>query len=138
MNAKVKSIFNHDQQLAPVSKVDEFGRVKGVTVNNDEQSVVAQAAHITPCQVGDTVLLTHTPQGFIVTGLLANEDQAPAALIKNSQGHITIEAQQSISLQTAKGTIEVFADGTIVLEGRDITANSEQDLTLAGWPIRLN
>ena len=138
MNAKVKSIFNHDQQLAPVSKVDEFGRVKGVTVNNDEQSVVAQAAHITPCQVGDTVLLTHTGQGFIVTGLLANEDQAPAAFIQNSQGHIVIEAQQSISLQTAKGTIEVFADGTIVLEGRDITANSEQDLTLAGWPIRLN
>ncbi|MBB1403308.1 hypothetical protein [Pseudoalteromonas sp. SG45-1] len=138
MNAKVKSIFNHDQQLAPVSKVDEFGRVKSVTINNDEHSVVAQAAHITPCQVGDTVLLTHTAQGFIATGLLASEGQVPAALIKNSQGHITIEAQQSISLQTAKGTIEVFADGTIVLEGRDITANSEQDLTLAGWPIRLN
>ena len=138
MTAKVKSIFNHDQQLAPVSKVDEFGRVKGVTINNNEHSVVAQAAHITPCKVNDTVMLSHTAQGFVVTGLIANEQQAPAALIKNSQGHITIEAQQSISLQTAKGTIEIFADGTIVLEGKDITANSEQDLTLAGWPIRLN
>lgn len=138
MSAQVKSIFNDQQILALVNCVDRLGKVKAVLINNVAHEIIAQAAHITPCKTNDTVLLTHTSQGFVVTAVLASEDQAPAALIKNSEGHITIEAQQSITLQTAKGLIEIFADGTIVLEGQDISANSEQDLTLAGWPIRLN
>ncbi|MBB1335265.1 MULTISPECIES: hypothetical protein [unclassified Pseudoalteromonas] len=138
MSAQIQSIFNHDQHLACVSRVDSFGRVKAVLINNVEHQVIAQGAHVSIAEVGANVLLVHSAQGFIVTALLAQADQVPAAQINNSQGHIVIEAQQSISLQTAKGSVEVYADGTIVLEGQDITANSEQDLTLAGWPIRLN
>ncbi|MDQ9090414.1 hypothetical protein RC083_02265 [Pseudoalteromonas haloplanktis] len=138
MSAHIQSIFKHDQHLATVSGIDSFGRIKAVVINDIEYSIVAQGAHVSTAEIGANVLLAHTGQGFIVTALLAQPDQAPAAQINNAQGHIVIAAQQSVSLQTAKGSIEVFADGTIVLEGQDITANSEQDLTLAGWPIRLN
>lgn len=138
MSAHIQSIFKNDQHLATVSCVDSLGRIKAVEMNDIEQPVIAQGAHVSAAEVGANVLLVHTAHGFIVTALLAQPEQAPAAQINNAQGHIVIEAQQSVSLQTAKGSIEVFADGTIVLEGQDITANSEQDLTLAGWPIRLN
>ena len=138
MSAQIQSIFKHDQHLATVSCIDGFGRIKAIVINDIEHPIIAQCAHVSKAEVGANVLLCHTAQGFIVTALLAHPDQAPAAQINNVQGHIVIEAQQSISLQTAKGSIEVFADGSIVLEGHDITANSEQDLILAGWPIRLN
>ncbi|NMR26339.1 hypothetical protein HH219_12480 [Pseudoalteromonas sp. NEC-BIFX-2020_015] len=138
MSAHIQSIFNHHQHVASVSRVDSFGRVKTVLMNDIEHPVIAQGAHVSCASVGADVLLVHTAQGFIVTALLAEAEQAPAAQINNAQGHIVIEAQQSVSLQTAKGSVEVFADGTIVLDGQNITANSEQDLTLAGWPIRLN
>lgn len=138
MSAHIQSIFKHEQQLATVSSIDSFGRIKAVVMNDIEQPIIAQGAHVSTAEIGANVLLVHTAHGFIVTTLLAQPEQAPAAQINNAQGHIVIEAQQSVSLQTAKGSIEVFADGTIVLEGQDITANSEQDLTLAGWPIRLN
>ena len=34
MSAQIQSIFNHDQHLACVSRVDSFGRVKAVLINN--------------------------------------------------------------------------------------------------------
>ncbi|TGE83978.1 hypothetical protein C7Y70_08335 [Pseudoalteromonas sp. KS88] len=138
MSAQIQSIFKNDQHLATVSRIDSFGRIKAVVINDAEHPIIAQGAHVSSAEIGANVLLMHTVQGFIVTALLAQPEQAPAAQINNAQGHIVISAKQSVSLQTAKGSIEVFADGTIVLEGQDITANSEQDLTLAGWPIRLN
>ncbi len=127
-------------RLAIVAQVDPLGRIKAVLFDQQTQpvEVVAQAQHITPTKADDSVLVQHTSHGWVVLAVMAGADESPAAVVTNNKGHVQVKGAKSVTLMTAKGCIEVHQDGQIVLDATELTANSERDLTLAGWPIRLN
>ncbi|KAF7769665.1 hypothetical protein PCIT_a2538 [Pseudoalteromonas citrea] len=130
----------HAHIVARVDQHDELGKVRTVICEQFTSSltICAQLDSVSRCESGERVLIQHTDIGWLVVGKLLNPAHAPAAYIQDRNGHVMLQAQQSISLCTDKGSVEVFADGTLVLEGTQINALSEQDFTLAGWPIRLN
>ncbi len=127
-------------KFAVVATVNDLGMITHVCWPDSDTliPVYSQANSISPCQPGDEVLLQHTMAGYVVIAVLAKPEQVPAADIRDNNGHIVLKAEQRITLKTAKGSIEVAADGRISLEGQEINAQSETDFNLAGWPIRLN
>lgn len=140
MSATMYTISPPSNEVVAVSKVDKHGVVLSVVCNyrNKTLPVLGQLETLTRCCVGDEVLVKHTLNGAVIIGKLLADAQPPAAKLYDKQGHVTLSAEQSITLDTQRGSIEVCADGTIVLDGSAISATSEQDLTLVGWPIRLN
>jgi len=132
--------INTQPELATVHSVDPLGRIESVVLiaRDTNQPVIAQAKHITCATENDSVLVQHTLQGLIVIALLASKDDAPAAYLSDRNGHVNVSGAKSVTLSTAKGTIEVHENGKIILDATELTACSERDFTIAGWPIRLN
>ncbi|REL26647.1 hypothetical protein DXX93_08685 [Thalassotalea euphylliae] len=145
MSASISLLSNSETttnlpEIASVHSTDEFGRIASIILLTSDslQAVSAQAKHIVPGIEGELVVVLNTRQGWVVVSQLADKSDAPAARVINHNGHVRIEGAKSVSLSTAKGSIEVFDDGNIVLEGTQVVAASERDFTIAGWPIRLN
>ncbi len=146
MTASVTSIATHNHQqpaqpeLASVASVDAQGRVEQVTLltTDNVQEISGQAKHISFAAIGDTVLVQNTAQGLIIIAQLAKPSDSPSAHISDNNGHVNVKGAKSVTLSTRKGSIEVFDDGTIVLDATELNATSERDLSIAGWPIRLN
>ncbi|WP_199611915.1 hypothetical protein [Flocculibacter collagenilyticus] len=141
MNNTITKLTQHTiPEMAEVVSIDQKGRILAVRWLELYEiiGVVAQAKHISKAEVGDHVLVQNTKQGVIVTCLLATQSEPPAANIKDNDGHIQITAAKSVTISTKKGSIEVNQDGQIYLDAKLITADSENDLTLSGWPVRLN
>ncbi|MCJ8321133.1 MAG: hypothetical protein MJK12_15950, partial [Colwellia sp.] len=127
-------------ELATVASVDAQGRVEQVKLlaANTPVTVSSQAKHITCAAVEDTVMVQNTRQGLIVIAQLAKPSDSPSAHITDNNGHVIVKGAKSVTLSTRKGSIEVYDDGRIVLEASQLSASSERDLCLDGWPIRLN
>lgn len=156
MSATVTSIdpkkmpFNSQAEVATVASIDEQGRIIQVnliteTKGNDfvnqtvtNQVVTSQAKHISRAVINDSVLVQNTAQGLIVIAQLASPTDSPSAHITDTNGHVNVKGAKSVTLSTNKGTIEVHDDGTIVLDATELSATSERDFSIAGWPIRLN
>lgn len=132
--------INTQPELATVLSVDSLGRIESValTARDTKQQIIAQAKHITCATENDSVLVQHTLQGLIVIALLASKDDSPAAYLSDRNGHVNVRGAKSVTLSTARGTIEVHENGKIVLDATELSACSERDFTIAGWPIRLN
>jgi len=136
-----KQITNATQpEIATVVSVDQQGRIERISllVQGSEQAIVNQAKQITPAAIGETVLAQYSAQGWLVLAQLAEPSDSPSAHITDSNGHVKITGAKSVSLLTAKGTIEVHQDGKIILDATELSACSERDLEITGWPIRLN
>lgn len=133
-------IKNTQPELALVEELDSYGKITKVCLYDNEtvSSTIGQAKSLSRVNLGDTVLVQNTRQGIVVIAQLALKEDYPAAQITDNQGHIKVINAKSVTLSTQRGTIEVHQDGKIVLDATELTANSERDLTLAGWPIRLN
>lgn len=132
--------YNVQPELATVTSVDTQGRIVQVDLLavNTEKNISGQAKHITCATDHDTVLVQSTAQGWIVIAQLACPTDSPSAHITDTNGHVKVKGAKSVSLSTSQGSIEVFDDGRIVLEATELSATSERDLCIAGWPIRLN
>ena len=139
-NASAETNKSSQPEMAIVSSLDSLSRVKSINLmaNGSKQFVSAQAKHIAKSAVGELVLVQQTAQGWVVTAQLAGENDAPAAHISDKNGHVRVEGAKSVTLSTAKGSIEVHENGNIVLEAAEISAASERDFSIAGWPIRIN
>lgn len=146
MTASVSSInannqkFTAQPELATVALVDAQGRIEQVSLlaDNTTHNVSGQAKHITCAVNHDAVLVQNTAQGLIVIAQLAKPTDSPSAHITDTNGHVIVKGAKSVSLSTAKGAIEVYDDGRIVLDATEINASSERDFSMTGWPIRLN
>lgn len=133
-------VDNNQPEIAIVSEVDTQGRISRIRLleSDIEMPLSSQAQHISKANCQDSVVVMNTKQGWIAVALLATRNTPPAANIRDNNGHIVVKGDKSVTLSTAKGTVEVHENGSIILDGCEINANSERDFTLAGWPIRLN
>lgn len=140
LNMQVNIQNNTQPEIAEVASIDNKNRISEIQCinNNTRQKIIAQAQHITPASIGDSIVVQQTQQGWIVIAQLADENSSPTAHITDNNGHVKVTAAKSVTLATQKGTIEVHENGTIVLDATELNATSERDFTIAGWPIRLN
>ena len=126
--------------LATVVATNNKDKITAVKALDSDKTlkVVAQAIQLFQALPGDTVLVQNTPQGLMAIVQIGLESDAPAARIINNQGNIEIKGEQSVCITTNKGSIKVCGDGKVLVIGQEIYANSEQEISLTGWPIRLN
>ncbi|QBG34906.1 hypothetical protein [Litorilituus sediminis] len=133
-------VDDNQVEIAVVSAVDTQGRISRIRLSDSdiETPLSGQAQHIAKANCQDSVVVMNSKQGWIAIALLATDNTPPAANIRDNDGHIVVKGEKSVTLSTAKGTVEVHENGSIILDACEINANSERDFTLAGWPIRLN
>ncbi|KZN44530.1 hypothetical protein L1077_17980 [Pseudoalteromonas luteoviolacea] len=127
------------QLVASVLLVDEVGKIVSVMLANSgrEVDVVGQLESVSRAQKGDQVVLLSIKEPVVI-GKLATSGSFPCAKFDDNRGKVSIKADQSICIKTPKGSIEIYGDGSILLEGDSLSAETKKDLSLQGWPIRLN
>ncbi len=122
-----------------VSAIDKLGKVLRVKCDesNVEMKVKGQLDSVTRVSIDDEVLL-HSVAMPIVIGRLAAPQDFPAASVTNNNGTVVLNGEQKVCVKTKNGSIAINGNGEIQLEGKLFNADIEQDLSLQGWPIRLN
>lgn len=128
MTASITSIhpkkkqLNIQPEIAEVALIDPQSRISEIKLiaRNTHQKVIAQAKHITRASVGDSILVQHTLQGWIVIAQLSKPKDTPAAHITDNNGHVKVKGAKSVTLSTKIGTIEVLEDGKILLDETEI------------------
>lgn len=122
-----------------VSAIDKLGKVLRVKCDESkvEMKVKGQLDSVTRVNIDDEVLL-HSVATPIVIGRLAAPQDFPAASVTNNNGTVVLNGEQKVCVKTKNGSIAINGNGEIQLEGKLLNADIEQDLSLQGWPIRLN
>ncbi|PCK29710.1 hypothetical protein [Pseudoalteromonas piscicida] len=122
-----------------VSAIDELGKILRVKCHeaNVELNVQGQLDSVCRAAIDDEVLL-HSVEMPVVIGRLSSHKDFPAAAISDNNGTVVLSAQQKVCVKTKNGSIAINGNGEIYLEGKLLNADIEQDLSLQGWPIRLN
>jgi hypothetical protein len=131
---------HYGQQLAIV---DEVQNGRAVTVLWPKKSanpvpVYGHLSHVHVLKKFDEVLVVETEKGIVITGILAEKNQPPAAKIEQTEKALVIRSNTAVRLETDKATIELSADGKVSIDGKVIYQQAEQLLALKGHPVELN
>ena len=100
--------------------------------------VCAHLQHVELLQPQDQVLLVETDQGWIVCGRLRPPGATPQPRQEQTNGRLTLQADQAVCLQAGDNRLEIQADGAILLDGEQITAIARSRIRLQGATIELN
>jgi hypothetical protein len=138
----IVSLVDHrlGYQLAIVDEVDN-GRAKTVVWQQKSEkpiSVYGHLSHVPNLKPFDEVLIIETDKGIVITGVLAEKAQAPAALITQEGKAVVIRCESAIRLENPHANIELSADGKVIIEGKAIYQQSDSLMSLKGHPIELN
>lgn len=87
---------------------------------------------------GDRACVAATAQGVVVLGRLRSPAEAPAALPREAGGRVEIAAAHSVLIRAGASRIEICADGSIRLDGREVHQVAEGRLSLAAATVEIN
>ncbi|MEN8141287.1 MAG: hypothetical protein ABFR97_08710 [Thermodesulfobacteriota bacterium] len=124
--------------IATVSEAED-GQAKAITI--DEQGSMAVIAHAGQAEflkADDQVLANMTSTGPVILNRLRRDNELPPPQLKRADGKLTIEAAENICLQCGQSTIELFADGQLKLNGREIVSAAKGRNRLLGATVELN
>ena len=101
--------------------------------------VTAHASEVPSLQTGDRVVVLNTDENAIITHRLRNPGERPQAGFNvNPDGSLSVRTTGGIVLATDHATIEVRADGSIFVDGKEIYAIADGLQRLQGSTIELN
>lgn len=87
---------------------------------------------------GDLACVAATAEGVVVLGRLRAANEAPAALPRETGGRVEIAAQHSVLIRAGASRVEIRADGSIRLDGREVHQVAEGRLSLLGATVEIN
>lgn len=87
---------------------------------------------------GDLACVAATAQGVVVLGRLRSATEAPAALPREAGGRVEIAAHHSVLIRAGASRIEIRADGSIRLDGREVHQVAEGRLSLLAATVEIN
>ncbi|MDW7644828.1 MAG: hypothetical protein SCI25_07280 [Desulfuromonadales bacterium] len=87
---------------------------------------------------GDAVMTMATEVGLIVCGRLRAKGEEPAPRLQTDNGQLNLEAATGIRLQVGDSWLEIHKDGSIRLNGRQITSIAHGRMRLQGTTIEIN
>ena len=124
--------------LAQVAAVEK-GLARTLTLRDGETvDVFAHLSEVPLLRVGDRVLVQILAEGAVVTGRLRQPGDAPAPLLRQSDGRLEIEAAGGLCLQTGAARVELTPDGRIWIDGTEVTHIASGSMRLLGATIELN
>lgn len=129
--------YSGSDSIATVIEAKD-GQAIRLNLNGVSCPVAGHLSGVEALHNGDRVATLRTDEGPIVAGRLRAKDEAPAPRLKTRDGHLVLEADQSVCLQAGKHRIEVHANGRIELDGQQITGQAEGCIRLIGSTIELN
>jgi len=87
---------------------------------------------------GDLACVAVTAQGAVVLGRLRSATEGPAALPREAEGRVEIAARHSVLIRAGASRIEICADGSIRLDGREVHQVAEGRLSLLAATVEIN
>ncbi len=144
MTHNIKPIGQTPQQGAAAPRIAdvaeaENGEARALRLGREEFPVIAHADGVPPLRAGDRVVFLATGDGVIVTHRLRAPGARPArGFTVRPDGSLIIDASEGITLATGHATIELRADGRIMVDGREISSRSEGLQALYGHPVKIN
>ncbi len=144
MKHNIKPIEQNPQRdttaprIADVAEA-ENGEARALLLGGEEFPVIAHADGVPPLRVGDRVVFLATDDGVIVTHRLRAPGERPTrGFTVRPDGSLSIDTHGGITLATDHATIELRADGRIMVDGREISSRSEGLQALYGHPVKIN
>ncbi|HEB58422.1 MAG TPA: hypothetical protein ENJ01_04305 [Gammaproteobacteria bacterium] len=144
MKNNIKPIAQNPQpdttapRIAEVAEA-ENGEALTLLLGGEEFPVIAHADGVPPLQVGDRVVFLATDDGVIVTHRLRAPGEHPTrGFSVRPDGSLIIDAGEGITLATDHATIQLRADGRIMVDGREIYSVARGLQRLQGATIALN
>lgn len=126
--------------LAKVLAVDDEGRVS-VTISDERgafQAELLRTSDASPLhlQPGDDVLVWQPPDRSraVVVGRI--ESAADAA--SRAADSLVLEAKKGIVLRVGEASIEIRADGKILIKGKDLVSHAKRMNRIKGGAVSLN
>ncbi len=120
----------HAGLAAVVAPAERPGRTWRVVDHADGVPVLSE---------GDRVLVLPVAQGAIVTHRLRDRNARPAATVEVAEdGTLEIATDGAIRLRTRNATIELCADGRILIDGQEILSSARRVHRIQGRTIELN
>jgi len=144
MTHNIKPIGQTPQQGAAAPRIAdvaeaENGEARALRLGHEEFPVIAHADGVPPLRAGDRVVFLATGDGVIVTHRLRAPGARPArGFTVRPDGSLIIDASEGITLATGHATIELRADGRIMVDGREIYSIAKGLQRLQGATIALN
>lgn len=102
-----------------------------------EQIVAADMAILpAPLKTQDRVLVQPTPQGWIITSLLAGQQRPPVAL--DDEGRLLLQCDKGIRLQVGDAHIDITAEGCITVDGKEVHTLARGLQRILGATVQIN
>lgn len=126
-------------RLATVAE-EQSGLAQRVTdlETGTTEPVIAHISGVPALEAGDTVAITRYPQGLIVTGRLRAMNEAPAGVIEDAEGRVTIPAGRDMTFQVGRSSLHLSADGVITIDGRTVHTLGDERVRLDSPSLELN
>ena len=144
MTHNIRPIGQTPQQDAAAPRIAdvaeaENGEARALLLGGEEFPVIAHADGVPPLRVGDRVVFLATDDGVIVTHRLRAPGERPTrGFTVRPDGSLSIDTHGGITLATDHATIELRADGRIMVDGREIYSIAKGLQRLQGATIALN
>jgi hypothetical protein len=101
-------------------------------------TVIGHMSAVPRLSEGDTVGVTHYPQGPVVTGRLRGQGEAPAGTVSEINGQLMLSAEQAITLHVGQSQLRLTADGAVSLDGQRIHQIGHERISLDSTTIEIN
>lgn len=140
MYSNLKALYPASQlpvQLATVLSV-QAGHALIVEQGGEKLHVAGHLHQTEYLKIGDAVMTMATETGLIVCGRLRTKGEEPAPRLQTDNGQLSLEAAAGIRLQVGDSWLEIHQDGSIRLNGRQITSIAHGRMRLQGTTIEIN
>lgn len=115
------------------------GEALVILVGDETFPVIAHADGVPPLHVGDRVVFLATNEGAVVTHRLRAPGERPTqGFTVNPDGSLSIDSRDGITLATDHATLELRADGRILIEGEELYSLAVGVNCLRGSCVKVN
>jgi len=130
-----------ETQQSPLAVVQEVRKGMAVKLLGADNLPVMVRGHLSDVpwlDVGDEVLVVSTPEGAIITGRLRRLGEPPQMSLPVEEDQIRLVADRPIYLQAGNSQIAILPDGSVRIDGREISTVAQENLRLLAPMIEVN
>lgn len=130
--------------LLSIAEVTEIHNSIPVSVTlNEQHYIVVGYLSLMPgivpnVSLGDKVLISSVAEGVLIHGVVMPVDAPIRASFGIKDDKLVIEAEGAVVLKSGNASVELTAEGSIRIDGKDVRTVAKKSLTLLGGNVNLN
>ncbi|WP_372637890.1 hypothetical protein [Alcanivorax jadensis] len=123
-------------QLARVEASAEGVPTLALQDSGERVTPVEAVRNLSPLQVGDTVLVQPTRQGWVITAQLGGLDASPFQFTES--GALSLRCDKGLQLQVGDASIAITPAGCITVDGKEIHTLASGLQRIMGGLVQIN